>query len=119
MSKYYDFLDGIKPEDDDEPQTEEQERLFKFKEKEKDDIINNILKFKEKDAPEEMQDLDQDPNVTMANKVASLQKLSKKQLDYVLGMLTSSTRWHVPINLIQAQNNIVTADKDEFWGNDN
>ena len=50
VSKYYDFLDGFKPEDDDEPKTEEQERLFRFKEKEKDDIINNILLFKEKDA---------------------------------------------------------------------
>lgn len=38
----------------------------------------------------------------MAQKMNSLKKLSKKQLDYVLGMLSSSTRWHVPINLIEA-----------------
>ena len=48
----------------------------------------------------------------------SLENLNQNQLVYVLSMLVSSTRWHVPYGLVEAQEKIKQAGIDEFWGND-
>ena len=44
-----------------------------------------------------------DNTMLIGDKLKSLEVMNQNQLVYVLSMLVSSTRWHVPYGLVEAQ----------------